>query len=84
MRKTATKDSKGFQKLEVGWRSRSRRRSWESGFALIKSEVLLRSPCGDGGGGPILKISREVQAGDTDAGAIRIGCYLKLRLEETT
>lgn len=41
-RKTAIKDSKGFQKLRIGWRSRHGRRIPESGFAFGKSEVLLR------------------------------------------
>lgn len=42
-RKTAVKDSKGFQKLEVGPWSRYGR-SWESGFALTKCKLLLRRP----------------------------------------
>lgn len=41
-RKTAIKDSKS--EAEAGWRSTYGRRSWESGFALTKCEVLLRPP----------------------------------------
>ena len=35
-------DSKGFNTLGAGWRGRSRRRPWEFGFDLLKSEMLMR------------------------------------------
>lgn len=31
----------GFNKLGVGWRSRSERRNWEFGFDLVKSKMLM-------------------------------------------
>lgn len=34
-------DAKDFNKLRVGWRSRSERRNWEFGFDLVESEMLM-------------------------------------------